>query len=152
VGEPKWCYSDWMPRRKCSGWLHNAAGAPRSGWLLGTARAGLAIGLLASLSLGCAGSAPTPAGSQSVNATGALVTAIAAGALWAVGGGCRLQGCPYGSYCNQKNGFCEVRKCSEGCPDDTICNEGLDRCQVAPPPNPPTDFLPEDNLLLRPLK
>ena len=135
-----------MPRRKCSGWLHKAT------WL-GARSAWLGLGLLGGLSLGCAGSsAPTAAGSQSVNATGALVTAIAAGALWAVGGGCRLQGCPYGSYCNQTNGFCEVRKCSEGCPDDTICNEGLDRCQVAPPPNPPTDFLPEDNLLLRPLK
>jgi hypothetical protein len=129
-----------MPRRKCSGWLHNAA---RNAWP--------ALGLLASLSTGCAGSAPTPGGSQAVNAGGALITAIAAGALWAVGGGCRLQGCPYGSFCDQTSGFCEVRKCSRGCPEGTICNEGLDRCQAPPPPNPPTDFLPEDNLLLRPL-
>lgn len=93
----------------------------------------------------CGGSNPTPAGSQTANASGALVTAIAAGAVWAAGGGCRMQGCPYGSYCNRKSGFCEVRKCSQGCPEDTICNEGLGRCQAPPPPNPPNDFLPEDN-------
>jgi hypothetical protein len=95
---------------------------------------------------GCGGT-PSPAGSQTLNVAGGVTTAIAAGVLWAAGGGCRLQGCPYGSYCNHKSGFCEVRKCSQGCPDGTICNEGLGRCQAPPPAAPPNDFLPEDNLL-----
>ena len=38
-----------------------------------------------------------------------------------------------------------------GSPDEVVITVGLDRCQAPPPPNPPTDFLPEDNLLLRPL-
>jgi hypothetical protein len=82
----------------------------------------------------------------------AVITAIAAGTLWIVAGGCRLQasmahgqGCPYGSYCNQKTGYCDVRKCQDGCPDGTICNEGLGRCQAPPPPKVPTDFLPQDD-------
>jgi hypothetical protein len=106
---------------------------------------------LALLSAGCrgAGGTPSPVGSQTANIAGGASTAIAAGILWAAGGGCRLQGCPYGSYCNQKSGFCEVRKCSQGCPDGTICNEGLGRCQAPAPASPPTDFLPEDNLLQR---
>lgn len=109
---------------------------------------GLCVG-----ALGCGGAAPsagTAAGSQAVNAGGAIATAIAAGALWAVGGGCRLQGCPYGSYCDQKTGYCAVRKCSEGCPPGTVCNEGLGRCQAAPPAQAPSDFLPQDNALLPP--
>ena len=78
------------------------------------------------------------------------MTAAAAGVVWAVGGGCRLQGCPYGTYCDEKSGFCEVKKCSQGCPEGTICNEGLDRCQAAPPAQAPTDFLPQDNRLNAP--
>lgn len=149
-----------MSGRKSSGWLHYAAesGSPAGGssrpggagrWL-----AGAALGAALASGAGCGGApiAPTVAGSQSVAYTGAAITAVAAGVLWAVGGGCKLQGCPYGSYCNQKTGFCDVRKCSEGCPDFTVCNEGLGRCQAPPPANPPTDFLPEDNLLQRPLK
>jgi hypothetical protein len=72
---------------------------------------------------GCGGSQPPSTlegASQGQIAAGAAVTAIAAGAMWAAGGGCRLQGCPYGSYCNQKTGFCDVRRCNEGCPDGTI--------------------------------
>jgi hypothetical protein len=113
--------------------------------------AGSALWLVSS----CASSPPAPSSSlagasQAQIATGAAVTAIAAGAVWAAGGGCKLQGCPYGSYCNQKTGFCDVRKCSEGCPDDTICNEGLGRCQAVPPPKVPNDFLPQDDKRLSP--
>jgi hypothetical protein len=102
------------------------------------------------LAAGCGSAPPGPSSSlvgasQGQIAAGAAVTAIAAGALWAAGGGCRLQGCPYGSYCNQQTGFCDVRKCSEGCPDGTICNEGLGRCQATPPPKVPNDFLPQDD-------
>jgi hypothetical protein len=83
--------------------------------------------------------------SNSANAAGAALTAVAAGVLWAAGGGCRLQGCPYGSYCNKDSGFCDVRRCSLGCPADTVCNEGLDRCQVKPPARAPNDLLPQDD-------
>jgi hypothetical protein len=100
----------------------------------------------------CAGQQTPSAGfdptTNTGNAGGAVVTAAAAAALWAAGGGCKLQGCPYGSYCNKETGFCDVRKCSDagGCPDGTVCNEGLDRCQMAPPPNTPNDFLPQDSV------
>lgn len=90
-----------------------------------------------------------PAGNVG-SAAGAGITAAAAGVLWAAGGGCRLQGCPYGTYCNEKTGFCEVRKCAQGCPDGTVCNEGLDRCQAAPPARAPSDFLPQDNKIQNP--
>jgi hypothetical protein len=83
--------------------------------------------------------------SQGETAGAAVVTAIAAGTLWLVAGGCRLQGCPYGSYCNPQTGYCDVRKCEQGCPDGTICNEGLGRCQAPPPPKVPNDFLPQDD-------
>jgi hypothetical protein len=85
--------------------------------------------------------------SNSANMAGAALTAVAAGVVWAAGGGCRLQGCPYGSYCNQDSGFCDVRRCEMGCPRDTVCNEGLNRCQVQPPAKSPNDLLPQDNKL-----
>jgi hypothetical protein len=84
-------------------------------------------------------------GSNEADYAGAAVTATAAAAMWVAGGGCKLQGCPYGSYCNEKSGYCDVKKCSEGCPVGTVCNEGLDRCQVAPPPQVPSDQLPQDD-------
>ena len=102
------------------------------------------------LAAGCGGAQPgaSPSltgASQGQIAAGAAVTAVAAGAVWAAGGGCRLQGCPYGSYCNQESGFCDVRRCDQGCPDGTVCNEGLGRCQASPPPSVPNDFLPQDD-------
>ena len=80
----------------------------------------------------------------------AVVTAVAAGTLWTAAGGCRLQGCPYGSYCNQETGYCDMRKCEQGCPSGTVCNEGLHRCQAPPPPRTPTDYLPQDDRRLPP--
>ncbi|MDB4974459.1 MAG: hypothetical protein JWN48_2800 [Myxococcaceae bacterium] len=93
-----------------------------------------------------------PQGNRVPNASAgdAVGNAVIAGVVWAAGGGCRLQGCPYGSYCNHDNGFCQTRKCSEGCPLNTVCNEGLDRCQVAAPAKVPNDFLPTDNRLTTP--
>ncbi len=111
-------------------------------------------GLLAAGTLACGtAGAPVPNAapmSQGAAVTGAVVTAIAAGTLWIAGGGCRLQGCPYGSYCNDKTGYCDVRKCELGCPDGTVCNEGLGRCQAAPPPATPNDFLPQDDKIRNP--
>jgi hypothetical protein len=99
----------------------------------------------------CGGSSRSGGGGTAVSATGGAVgSAAAAGVLWAAGGGCRLQGCPYGSYCDAKSGFCEVKKCSEGCPDGTVCNEGLDRCQGPSPPSTPNDRLPQDNKINNP--
>lgn len=99
----------------------------------------------------CGGATPTlgnqnyDAEGAQANYVGAASTAAIAGAAWIAGGGCKLQGCPYGSYCNEKSGYCEVRTCSEGCPEGTVCNEGLDRCQVAPPAQAPSDRLPMDD-------
>lgn len=84
------------------------------------------------------------------NTGGAIITAVAAGTLWAAAGGCKLQGCPYGTYCDKKSGFCEVHKCSEGCPEGTVCNEGLDRCQAPGPGNMPNDRLPQDDKVRNP--
>src|ERR1700712_2908254 len=101
---------------------------------------------------GAASSQQIPQGSKVPNASAgdAIANAVAAGVIWATGGGCKLQGCPYGSYCSYDTGFCQTRKCSEGCPLNTVCNEGLDRCQVASPARPPSDYLPTDNKLLTP--
>jgi hypothetical protein len=117
------------------------------GALARIAQIGTALWLVV-FSAGCGGAQPTASlegASQGEIAAGAVVTAIAAGAVWAVGGGCRLQGCPYGSYCNPKSGFCDVRRCEQGCPDGTVCNEGLGRCQASAPPAVPNDFLPQDD-------
>lgn len=105
--------------------------------------------------LGCGASSQGPIqpgdpGLPGGTAGGAAITAAAAGAIWAVGGGCRMQGCPYGTYCNDRTGYCEVRKCEQGCPDGTVCNEGLGRCQAAPPAQTPNDFLPQDNRITHP--
>jgi hypothetical protein len=115
-------------------------------------RAALAAASFA-LTASCAAPQPSPpltGASQGTVAMGAAVTAIAAGAIWAVGGGCRLQGCPYGSYCNQKSGFCDVRRCDQGCPEGTVCNEGLGRCQASTPLATPNDFLPQDDARMPP--
>ena len=101
----------------------------------------------------CAGSSQQiPQGSNVPKASGgdALGNAVVAGVIWATGGGCRLQGCPYGSFCSADSGFCQVRKCSEGCPPGSVCNEGLDRCQAAAPARVPNDFLPTDNKIATP--
>ncbi len=101
--------------------------------------------------LGCGGAQTAPPGTAAgTNAAGTAITAAAAGVAWVAGGGCRLQGCPYGSYCNQESGYCEVRRCSLGCPNGTVCNEGLDRCQAPAPASPPTDRLPQDDKIGNP--
>ena len=99
--------------------------------------------------MGCGGASPS-VGSPAQGGAGpggAVATAGVAAAVFTVAGGCKLQGCPYGSYCNADRGFCDVRKCSdpEGCPPGTVCNEGMDRCQAPGPPNTPNDFLPQDS-------
>lgn len=79
------------------------------------------------------------------NYAGAGITAAVAGVAWVAGGGCRFQGCPYGSFCDNKTGYCVAQTCAAGCPDGTVCNEGLDRCQAAPPAETPRDTLPQDD-------
>jgi hypothetical protein len=113
-----------------------------------TGKWGLCVALLIGACAGGQAPVAMDPSTNAGNAGGAAITAAAAAALWAAGGGCKLQGCPYGSYCNHSSGFCDVRKCSDpgGCPDGTVCNEGLDRCQMAPPPNTPNDFLPQDSV------
>ncbi|HVZ34174.1 MAG TPA: hypothetical protein VG963_17225 [Polyangiaceae bacterium] len=101
--------------------------------------------------MACAGAQVAPQGNAAaVNATGTAITAAAAGVAWVAGGGCKLQGCPYGSYCNMQSGYCAVRRCSLGCPEGTVCNEGLDRCQAHAPPALPNDLLPQDSKLANP--
>jgi hypothetical protein len=109
-------------------------------------RSGLSLALMALFAcVACGGPQRLPGEPGSANPGLAVGTAVAAGVVWAAGGGCRLQGCPYGSYCDEKSGFCEVRKCSEGCPTMTVCNEGLDRCQAPAPATGPSDRLPQDD-------
>jgi hypothetical protein len=120
--------------------------SPRTAWLSALAFVAL------STQWGCAGEnqAGPNAPGVGTSVAGAGGTAAAAAVLWAVGGGCKLQGCPYGSYCNKESGYCEVVRCADGCPSGTVCNEGLDRCQMAPPPSTPNDFLPQDSKLAPP--
>jgi hypothetical protein len=113
----------------------------------GMARGAWGVLLLASAQACASQAGPARAATQGEIAGGANITAIAAGTLWIAGGGCRLQGCPYGSYCNKQSGYCDVRRCDMGCPDGTVCNEGLGRCQAPPPPSTPNDFLPQDSKL-----
>lgn len=101
--------------------------------------------VLSALSFSCSNPQQVAAPTQGQAAAGSAVTAAVAGAVWVAGGGCKLQGCPYGSYCDRTRGLCVERKCSEGCPNDTVCNEGLGLCQAPPPPHTPNDFLPQDN-------
>jgi hypothetical protein len=89
---------------------------------------------------GCATQQATFASTDPVAA--AINVAVAAAATGAVG--CKFQGCPYGSYCDQNTGWCVARRCGDGCPDGTVCNEGLDRCQAPAPPATPNDWLPTD--------
>lgn len=102
----------------------------------------VAATLLACVASSCGGA--TSSASNTAVAGGAVANATMAAAMWAVGGGCKLQGCPYGSYCNKNTGFCDTRRCSDGCPEGTVCNEGLNRCQGPQPASPPNDFLPSD--------
>src|SRR5688572_8458815 len=117
-----------MPSMRCARDGPDALRTSRTGSGLPACGA-LGAALLAALSCGPASTPLETGGLSSGQAAGAVViTAIAAGTLWLAGGGCRLQGCPYGSYCNKETGYCDVRKCEDGCPDGTICNEGLGRC------------------------
>ena len=75
---------------------------------------------------GCGG-----ADSQQAAAGAAITTAIAAG-TWVVAGGCKLQGCSYGAYCDEASGLCVAESCSEGCPLGKHCNEDIDRCEDLP--------------------
>jgi hypothetical protein len=141
-----------QPRALLWGVYARAEGLLRAstrGWAFSFALLLLTVG-----SFSCASkSQQIPQGSNTTanaNAGAALGNAVAAGVIWATGGGCRLQGCPYGSYCSGDSGFCQVRKCSEGCPPSTVCNEGLDRCQAAAPAKVPNDFLPVDNKIATP--
>ncbi len=85
-----------------------------------------------------------PIAEPTSNPAMAVGSVVIASAMWAATGGCNFQGCPYGSHCNAKTGFCDVTKCAEGCPNDTVCNEGLGLCQAPPPAQGPNDFLPDD--------
>jgi hypothetical protein len=62
----------------------------------------------------------------------AVVTGVAAGALWAGGGGCKVAGCRPPMVCNEGSGFCENAPCGEGhpgCPIGTTCNARKLRCE-----------------------
>jgi hypothetical protein len=105
----------------------------------------LCVALLAATAAACGPPSVRPEDPTNASAGAAIVTAVAAGTLWLAAGGCRLQGCPYGGYCNKQTGYCDVVKCEQGCPAGTICNEGLGLCQAPPPPKAPNDFLPQDD-------
>ena len=117
-------------------------------WLIAMRRRGLLATCLLVLGclIGCGPQYPDPSYPASASAGEAIATAVAAGVLWAAAGGCNLQGCPYGSFCEEKSGFCRVRKCSQGCPAMTTCNEGLDLCQAPPSAQAASGFLPQNGL------
>jgi hypothetical protein len=62
----------------------------------------------------------------------AAVTAVAAGALWAGGGGCAINGCRYPYVCNKGSGLCEPMTCGEGkgtCPPGLACEAMTSTCR-----------------------
>jgi hypothetical protein len=62
----------------------------------------------------------------------AAVTAVAAGALWAGGGGCAIAGCRYPFVCNTGSGLCEHMACGEGkgsCPPGLSCDTMTSTCR-----------------------
>ena len=110
-------------------------------------RSAMWLSLSFALSWSCGGTSAGIGGGAGGGTAGAVGTAGAAAVL-SVAGGCKLQGCSYGSYCNKDSGYCDTRKCTdpEGCPPGTVCNEGMNRCQEPGPPNTPNDFLPQDSV------
>ncbi len=109
-----------------------------------TTLSGAAV-LAGALSLQAACGGATAQTSGAALGAGAAGNVVVGAAMWALGKGCNMQGCPYGSYCNHESGFCDTRRCQDGCPESTACNEGLNRCQDPPPPSVPNDFLPSDS-------
>jgi hypothetical protein len=93
--------------------------------------------LLASawLGVGCASQlvCETPSGAcvNTGGPTEAAVTALAAGTLWAAGGGCAIAGCRYPLQCNQGSGLCEHLRCGEhrDCPVSTSCDQSTYTCR-----------------------
>lgn len=64
--------------------------------------------------------------------TEAAVTAVAAGALWAGGGGCKIAGCRHPLVCNPGSELCEYLRCGENasvCPAGTICEPNTQTCR-----------------------
>jgi len=75
---------------------------------------------------------PTGQCTEAGGPTEAAVTAVAAGALWAGGGGCKINGCRYPLVCNQGSGFCEYMPCGENasiCPAGTTCERTSQTCR-----------------------
>lgn len=75
---------------------------------------------------------PTGPCTEGGGPTEAAVTAVAAGALWAGGGGCKIAGCRYPLVCNQGSELCEYMPCGENasvCPAGTVCESTTQTCR-----------------------
>jgi hypothetical protein len=75
---------------------------------------------------------PTGPCTQAGGPTEAAVTAVAAGALWAGGGGCKIAGCRHPLVCNQGSELCEYLPCGENksvCPAGTRCEPTSQTCR-----------------------
>jgi hypothetical protein len=99
-------------------------------------RAALAVFVVSSVGVGCTSQlvceSPVEPCVQTGGPTEAAVTAVAAGALWAGGGGCAIAGCRYPMVCNEGSGLCEHMRCGEhvgGCPPATRCEPTTYTCQ-----------------------
>lgn len=60
----------------------------------------------------------------------AIGNAAAASAVWAAGGGCKINGCLPPMRCNAKTGLCEHLPCDEGhpCPAGYTCDDDSGTC------------------------
>lgn len=75
---------------------------------------------------------PTGQCTEGGGPTEAAVTAVAAGALWAGGGGCKIAGCRHPLVCNPGSELCEYLRCGENksvCPAGTICEPTTQTCR-----------------------
>lgn len=75
---------------------------------------------------------PTGPCTQAGGPTEAAVTAVAAGALWAGAGGCKIAGCRHPLVCNPASELCEYLPCGENksvCPAGTRCESSTQTCR-----------------------
>lgn len=75
---------------------------------------------------------PTGPCTEAGGPTEAAVTAVAAGALWAGAGGCKIAGCRHPLVCNSGSELCEYLPCGENksvCPAGTRCEPTTQTCR-----------------------
>lgn len=104
----------------------------RSRWIGASAAVFIALGWASGCTSQLYCDYPTGQCTEGGGPTEAAVTAVAAGALWAGGGGCKIAGCRHPLVCNPGSELCEYLPCGENksvCPAGTICEPTTQTCR-----------------------